>query len=101
MFKKYSLVLLFTVFLAACSNDYTPTESATARQIYQDACASCHSGESADTSKYWTINKKNANKAYITYKVKGGSLTMPKFNNISTEDLEKISEFVLKHSIIK
>lgn len=101
MFRKYSLLFVVTGLLSACSNDYTPEKTATAEQIYQEACASCHSGESADSSKYWTMNKKNANKAYVTYKVKGGSLTMPKFNNISAEDLEKISEFVLKHSIIK
>lgn len=101
MFKKYSLLVILTVSLVACSNDYTPDKTATGKQIYKDACASCHSGESADPSKYWTMNKKNANKGYVTYKVKGGSLTMPSFKNISTADLEKISEFVLKHSIIK
>jgi mono/diheme cytochrome c family protein len=101
MFKKVSLLLISVGLLSACSNDYTPEKTATAEQIYKGACASCHSGESADSSKYWTINKKNANKAYVTYKVKSGSLTMPKFNNINAEDLEKISEFVLKHSIIK
>lgn len=101
MFKKFSVLIASIVALAACSNDYTPNKSATGQQIYQEACAGCHSGEPADPSKYWTMNKKNANKAYVTYKVKNGSFTMPKFNKINIDDLEKISEFVLKHSIIK
>jgi mono/diheme cytochrome c family protein len=101
MFKKYSLLVSSIVLLAACSNDYAPDKSATGKEIYQDACAGCHTGESADPSKYWTINKKNANKGYVTYKVKNGSLTMPKFTKINIDDLEKISKFVLKHSIIK
>jgi len=100
-FKSTGLVLIFMGTLSACSNDYAPPVTATGQQIYTEACAGCHSGESEDPSKYWTMDKKNANKGYVTYKVKGGSLTMPKFNNINTEDLEKISEFVLQHSIIK
>ncbi len=101
MFKKISLLVILTASLTACSNDYTPDKAATAKKIYTEACASCHAGEPADPSKYWTMNKKNANKAYVVNKVKSGGLRMPGFKNINTADLEKISEFVLKHSIIK
>jgi mono/diheme cytochrome c family protein len=101
MLKKYSLLLVVITLLVACANDYLPDKSATGQQIYKEACVSCHSGKSTDSSKYWIINKNNANKGYVIDKVKRGSLTMPSFKNINTEDLEKISKFVLEHSIIE
>jgi len=87
--------------LAACSNDYQPSENTTEQEMYEAACASCHTGSAEAPNKYWAMDSKNANKTYISYKVKAGGLRMPKFPNMSTNDLEKLSVFVLEHSTIK
>jgi len=100
-FKSTGLVLIFMATLSACSNDYAPTASATGKQIYASACVRCHSDKPDNVNKYWVLNKQDANKAYVMDKIASGSMRMPGFTNFKAEDLEKISEFVLQHSIIK
>jgi len=87
--------------LSACSNDFAPTASATGKQIYASACIRCHGDKPDEANKYWVLSKQNANKAYVMGKVANGSMRMPGFKNFNTEDLEKISGFVLQHSTIK
>ncbi len=98
--KKLSL-LIFTLSLAACSDDYTPRESSSGKTIYLEACARCHSGEPENPQMYWSINPKNINARYIAYKVNVGSLTMPNFPNIRGESMNKLSAYVLQHNLKK
>jgi len=99
--KGTGLVLICTGLLTACSNDYAPDKTATGKQIYQEACMSCHKGEPLAPSKMWTLSKQKANTADISEKIKSGGVTMPGFTNMNANDLEKISQFVLENSIIK
>ncbi len=100
-YKKLSL-LIFTLSLAACSDDYTPRGSSPGRTIYLEACARCHSGEPENPKiYYWSINPKNINARYIAHKVNAGSLTMPAFPNIQGESMRKLGEFVLQHNLEK
>ncbi len=90
--------LLF-LFLGGCSRDYTPDSKASGEEIYQAACAECH--EADESGMIFKISSKNANSTYIAHKVKSGSLTMPSFPNMKTEDFKKLSAFVLEHSKIE
>jgi len=99
--KKLSLLAL-SLSLLACSDDYTPRPSSSAKTIYLEACARCHSGETENPAMYyWSINPKNINTRYIAYKVNTGSLTMPSFPNIQGESMNNLSEFVLQHNLKK
>jgi len=99
--KNLSLIIL-SLSLGSCSDDYTPRESSSGKTIYLEACASCHSGESANPKLYyWSINSKNINARYIAHKVNAGSLTMPSFPSIQGKSMRKLSEFVLQHNLKK
>ncbi|MBE0469429.1 MAG: cytochrome c [Methyloprofundus sp.] len=97
--KQLSLLIL-TLSLVACSDDYTPRPTSSGKTIYLEACARCHSGEPENPKMYyWSINPKNINARYIAYKVNAGSLTMPNFPNIQGESMRKLSEYVLQHNL--
>ncbi|MCF7970071.1 MAG: cytochrome c [Methylococcaceae bacterium] len=99
--KKLSLFILI-LSLTACSDDYTPRPTSSAKTIYLEACADCHSGEPENPEMYyWSINPKNINARYIAHKVNAGSLTMPGFPNIQGESMRKLSEYVLQHNLKK
>lgn len=86
------------IALSGCAREYAPDSQATGEQIYQAACMECHK-PTANGSVY-TLKAKYANAGYIEEKVRGGSLLMPSFPNIKTDDLTKISTYVLVHSVI-
>jgi len=96
-----SVAIISMGVLTACSNSYQPAKNATAKRIYDEACAECHVGTPEAPRKYWVINSKNANKTYISYKVRAGGLIMHRFPNINKDDLDKLSVFVLQNSLIK
>lgn len=83
------------LILSGCTSDYTPEPEATGEEIYQAACSECHQ---SDDGVLFKLHPKNANEAYIAYKVKSGSLTMPAFKNMKAEDLHKLGEYILAHS---
>jgi len=99
-YKLLNLAILITC-LSACSDEYTPRPSSSARTIYQNACAKCHQGKPENSNMYWSINPKNINTRYIAHKVNAGSLTMPNFPNIQGESMLKLTEFVLQHNLKK
>jgi len=104
MWHKIKLILLMglaAVVIAACSDEYTPPPHATAKTIYLEACARCHTENPESPETYWTINRKNINETYIAHKVHTGSLTMPNFPNIKGKSMAKLSTFVLTHSLRK
>lgn len=97
-------ILLVSAFflLAACSRDYTPASSAIGESIFKEACAECHQPKDpAVPQVVFSLNEKNANERYITHKVQGGSLMMPKFPNITGSKMRSLSTYVLNHSVAK
>lgn len=88
---------LFT--LNGCSKDYTPDAKATAESMYQTACAECHKKDAQ--AMIFTFDSKNANVAYISERIGKGNMMMPKFPNIKGEQLNKLSEYILKNSTQK
>lgn len=86
------------ILLAGCSREYAPDSRASGEQIYQAACLECH--KPAANGSIYTLKAKNANAAYIAEKVRGGSLLMPAFPNMKTDDLTKISTYALEHSAV-
>ncbi len=96
---KFTLVSTFFL-LAACSRDYAPTSSATGETIFKEACAECHQPKDPTIPQVvFSLNEKNANERYITHKVQGGSLMMPKFPNITGSKMRSLSTYVLNHSV--
>ena len=100
--KNWLPVLSLALVLAGCSRDYTPQASATGESIFLEACAECHQAkDKAAGNFFFTLDDKNANPTYIAYKVHSGSIIMPKFPNIQGRKMQKLSEYVLDHSLKK
>lgn len=99
MFKKITFVAAGAALLSACagSEDFTPPPTATALDIHNMACASCHGPVQHNGETYfWEITAENANTAYIKDKVSNGSMMMPSFPNIKGEKLDTLVAFVLE-----
>ena len=96
--KYCFLIVASIVVLSACSKDYTPDPQASGEQIFQTACAECH--KPAPNGSLYQLKPENAHVAYISEKVSKGSWLMPAFNQLSAEDLTKISAYALEHSAI-
>jgi len=96
--RKPLSIIVVVIFLDGCSREYAPDSSASGEQIYQAACLECH--KPAANGSIYTLKAKNANAAYIAEKVHGGSLLMPSFPNLKSDDLTKISIYALEHSAI-
>jgi len=94
---KRRLVMLTGILLAgACSREYVPEAGASGEQIYQAACRECHAP--AANGSIFILSSEHANAGYIAAQVKNGSLLMPAFPKLSSDDLLKISTFALEHS---
>lgn len=98
MFKIIAMIAA-TALLPACSRDYTPTQTASGETIFKEACAECHQAKDPQTPNIiFSFHANNANERYITHKVQGGSLMMPKFPNITGAKMRSLAEYVLNHS---
>lgn len=93
-------VLTVMVMLSACSSDYQPAASANGETIFKEVCAECHQPENpAVPQVIFTLHAKIANPTYITHKVQGGSLLMPKFKKITGSKMRSLAEYVLNHTV--
>ncbi|MEY4210079.1 MAG: hypothetical protein RLZ92_458 [Pseudomonadota bacterium] len=82
--------------LAACSRDYSPEPQATGEQIFQAACAECH--KPANNGSLFSLTTEKDNLAYLSQKISQGSWLMPGFKQFNSDDLTKISTYVMEHS---
>jgi len=82
--------------LVACSRDYHPEPQATGEQIFQAACAECH--KPANNGSLFSLTTEKDNLAYLNQKISQGSWLMPAFKQFSSDDLTKISTYVMEHS---
>ncbi len=101
MKKKMLLVAASAVILSGCSDskDYTPAAGASGKDIYANACVSCHGPiNETELTTFWEIPTVNANVAHVTAKITQGSMRMPAFPNIKGAELEAITAFVLEHN---
>lgn len=97
-----TLLVSVVFLLSACSRDYTPASSASGETIFKEACAECHQPKDpAAPQIIFSLHENNANERYITHKVQGGSLMMPKFPNITGAKMRSLSTYVLNHSVTK
>lgn len=102
MNKKTAFALLaLSTVLTACKNDYTPAAEASGEDIFKAACADCHKADQSKPKIYFGLAAENANLAAVSDKINNGSLTMPKFPNITGDKLTAISQFVLDHNAKK
>ncbi len=90
-----------TLVLTACTNEYTPSEQANGEEIFKAACMSCHKPVEGKDNIYYELSADNMNQAYIEAKIAKGSLTMPKFPNLTGKNLAAVSQYVLEHSTEK
>lgn len=86
------------ILLVGCSREYAPDSRATGEQIFQAACLECH--KPGANGSIYMLKAKNANTAYISEKVRAGSLLMPSFPKLKADDLLKISTYALEHSAV-
>ncbi len=99
-YKNTLPVICLALSAQACTRDYAPKASATGGQIFQAACAECHTADNKDApGMLFTLHSKNANPIYIAHKVHSGSIRMPKFPNIKGNKMRALSEYVLDHSL--
>ncbi len=99
---KVILLLGMALLLSACSKTYTPAPNATGQQIFQQACAECHKADNKETpGMIFILSPEQANVAFIAETLHRRSLLMPEFPNIKNTQMQILSEYVLKHSIIK
>jgi len=104
MFKKMSFVIASAALLGACSssNDYTPAAGASALDMHNAACASCHAPiEGSERTYFWLLAAEDANAEYIKAKISDGSMRMPGFPNIKGEQLDALVQFVLDNQLEK
>ena len=94
-----TLLILNTLLLTACSNDYTPPKNIDGEGIFKMTCAKCHSPEpSSQARAIFKLAPENANANYIANKVHSGGITMPKFPNITGDKMQLLSQYVLNHN---
>ncbi len=101
MKKQMLLAVAAAVVLSGCagSNDYAPTAGTSGKEIFSQACVGCHGPISeSELTTFWEISSENANAAYVTAKIKEGSMMMPSFPNVKGAELEAITQFVLEHN---
>ena len=80
----------------ACSRDYRPEPQATGEQIFQAACSECH--KPANNGSLFSLTTEKDNLTYLSEKVSQGSWLMPAFKQFNSDDLIKISTYVMEHS---
>ncbi len=90
-----------TLVLTACTNEYTPSEQANGEEIFKAACISCHKPIEGKDTIYYELSADKMNQAYIEAKITEGSLMMPKFPNLTGENLSAVSQYALEHSADK
>jgi hypothetical protein len=97
--------LLFTatiiLVLSGCSRDYTPTAGASGEDIFKGACLECHEAIEGQTSVFYELSSNERNADFFSKKISSGSLLMPKFPNITGDNLKSVSLYALEHSIEK
>ncbi len=96
-----ALLLVPSLLLVGCADDYTPEPNTLGKKIYKDACARCHTAKEGTNNMYWEVDTKNNNHKYVAFKVNGGSISMPKFPNIHGSNMRRLSKFVLEHSLVR
>jgi mono/diheme cytochrome c family protein len=100
--KKTFLMAAATVLvLSGCSSDYTPNAGTSGEEIFKAACMECHEAVAGKENIFYEIPADKHNLGYITGKISSGSMSMPKFPNITGNELNAISTYVLEHSVAK
>ena len=101
MKKLLLLIASAGLLLSGCSNDYTPSANATGEDIFKGACMECHEAIEGKENIFYEIAGDKRNVDFFADKISSGSLIMPKFPNISGEDLKAVSQYALELSIDK
>jgi len=101
MKKALFLVTTAAISLSGCSRDYTPAAGETGEDSFKGACMECHEVIEGKENVYYELTADKKNTDFIAKKVSSGSLLMPKFPNITGDNLKAVSQYALEHSISK
>ncbi len=101
MKKLLLLTATTTLLLAGCSRDYTPVAGASGEDIYKGACMECHEAIEGKDNIFYELDAQKKNTDFFADKISSGSLLMPKFPNITGDNLKAVSQYALDHSIDK
>jgi len=92
--------LFFCTTLAACagSSGYQPALDASAKVVFDQACASCHgSSKKLEAGTGFQIAAEHQSAAFIVAKIAKGGMTMPAFSNISEAHRTALADYLLAH----
>ncbi len=90
-----------TLLLAGCSRDYTPVAGATGEDIFKGACMECHEAIEGKDNIFYELSSEKKNADFFADKISSGSLIMPKFPNITGDNLKAVSQYAVEHSTEK
>ena len=99
---KRSVLMMPVVALAmtGCADvsDFEAIKGMTGEQVYQAACADCHTRESGS---YFTLSGELATVEGMSAKIHEGGMVMPSFPGITGAELKALSEYVLANSKVE
>ena len=101
MKKLLFIVATSALILTACTDEYSPAENTSAKEIFKAACMDCHKAIEGKDNIYYELAAEKKNLAYIEAKISAGSLLMPKFPNLTGDSLKAVSQYALEHSMQK
>ena len=90
-----------TLLLAGCSRDYTPATGASGEDTFKAACMECHEAIEGKENIFYELSSDKKNADFIANKISSGSLLMPKFPNITGDNLKAVSQYALEHAVVK
>lgn len=96
--RRIWAAVVAVIAMAGCTSGYLPEPTARGGDIYVDTCARCHGPIKGTDGTYFELSPENFNSAYVSAKVRNGSLRMPKFPGITDAQLESLADFVIRHS---
>ena len=92
---RIALLSLLVGVVAACSSP--PPESATGPELYSELCSSCHgAGLEGKAGPPLGVGSPSVTlpDSYIATTVTHGIGTMPSFNNLSSDQINKLVDFI-------
>lgn len=92
-------LLVAMLVTAGCASSYLAPPSADGAQIFADTCLRCHAPLEGSTDTWFELDAARHNPAYVSAKVRRGSLRgMPKFPGMTEAQLQSLARFVVEHS---
>jgi len=91
-----AVIVMLATTACTRTNDFTPVAGSAGKDIFQAACAECHTKN--DNGVYFELDGEMASVEAIAEKVNAGGFMMPAFPNIVDDPMARLSQYVLENS---